>query len=98
MSGRLALPRRPAFSLPCGRPCCIRSGLSDLSKGIMMSDDLLLAQGLKKSYHKHRLDIPVLQGVDLAVPRGGFASIVGASGSGKSTLLHLLGTLDRPDE
>src|SRR6516225_8837517 len=63
-----------------------------------MADELLVAQALKKTFHKHRIDIPVLQGVDLAVPRGGFISIVGASGSGKSTLLHLLGTLDRPDE
>jgi lipoprotein-releasing system ATP-binding protein len=63
-----------------------------------MADDLLVAQGLKKTFHKHRIDIPVLQGVDLSVARGGFISIVGASGSGKSTLLHLLGTLDRPDD
>lgn len=63
-----------------------------------MPSELLVTQGLKKSYHKHRIDIPVLQGVDLVVPRGGLISIVGASGSGKSTLLHLLGTLDRPDE
>src|SRR6516225_7048411 len=63
-----------------------------------MADELLVAQALKKTFHKHRIDIPVLQGVDLAVPRGGFISIVGASGSGKSTLLHLLGTIDRPDE
>jgi lipoprotein-releasing system ATP-binding protein len=63
-----------------------------------MSPDLLVTRGLKKSYHKHRIDIPVLQGVDLAVPRGAFVSIVGASGSGKSTLLHLLGTLDKPDD
>lgn len=53
--------------------------------------------GLKKSYHKYRIDIPVLQGVDLAVEKGSFVSIVGTSGSGKSTLLHLLGTLDKPD-
>lgn len=58
---------------------------------------LLTATGLKKSYHKHRIDIPVLQGVDLSVEKGAFVSIVGTSGSGKSTLLHLLGTLDKPD-
>lgn len=59
--------------------------------------DHLTTEDLKKSYHKHRIDIPVLQGVDLSVPRGAFVSIVGTSGSGKSTLLHVLGTLDKPD-
>src|SRR5580765_4301619 len=59
--------------------------------------DHLVTENLKKTYHKHRIDIPVLEGVDLSVPRGAFVSIVGTSGSGKSTLLHLLGTLDKPD-
>ncbi|HMO36926.1 MAG TPA: ABC transporter ATP-binding protein [Gemmatales bacterium] len=59
--------------------------------------DHLRAENLVKSYHKHRLKIPVLQGVNLAAAPGAFVSIVGTSGSGKSTLLHLLGTLDKPD-
>lgn len=58
----------------------------------------LIARGLRKAYRKHQLEIPVLRGLDLAVPEGQFLSIVGASGSGKSTLLHLLGLLDKPDE
>ncbi len=40
--------------------------------------------------------IPVLRGIDFAVPPGASAAIVGASGCGKSTLLHLLGALDQP--
>lgn len=58
----------------------------------------LAAVGLWKRYHKGRVEIPVLRGVDLEVRRGEFLSIMGQSGSGKSTLLHLLGLLDVPDE
>ncbi|QDV84414.1 ABC transporter ATP-binding protein [Stieleria magnilauensis] len=59
---------------------------------------VLTARGLKKSYHKDRIDVPVLRGVDLEVRQGLVTALVGRSGSGKSTLMHLLATLDRPDE
>ena len=39
----------------------------------------------------------ILKGVDIAIHRSEYVSIVGQSGSGKSTLLYLLGGLDRPD-
>jgi lipoprotein-releasing system ATP-binding protein len=58
---------------------------------------LLSATGLKKSYKKGKLAVPVLQGVDFHVREGEFVAVVGQSGCGKSTLLHLLGTLDAPD-
>src|SRR5215831_17945349 len=58
---------------------------------------LLSASDVYKAYRKDKIQVPVLNGLDLEVRSGEFLSIVGASGSGKSTLLHLLGTLDAPD-
>jgi putative ABC transport system ATP-binding protein len=57
---------------------------------------LIQVRGLTKSIHTgiHRVDI--LKGIDLEIPRGQFAAVMGPSGSGKSTLLGLLAGLDSP--
>ena len=62
-----------------------------------MSEPLLRATALTKSYSLGARKLDVLRGVALEVGRGDFLALRGASGSGKSTLLHLLGGLDAPD-
>ena len=61
-----------------------------------MSEPILRAQDLHKSYDLGRRLIEVLHGVSLEIGEGEFLSLQGASGTGKSTLLHLLGGLDDP--
>lgn len=62
-----------------------------------MSEMLLSARGLKKSYVMGNRSLEVLRGVEVAIARGDFVALRGASGTGKSTLLHLIGGLDTPN-
>jgi ABC-type lipoprotein export system ATPase subunit len=63
-----------------------------------MSDPLLSARGIHKSYLLGKRSLDVLRGVDVEMSRGDFLALRGASGAGKSTLLHLLGGLDSPNQ
>ncbi len=62
-----------------------------------MSELLLSAIGLEKTYFLGSRSLPVLRGVNLELARGDFVALRGASGTGKSTLLHLIGGLDTPN-
>ena len=63
-----------------------------------MSNLILDAQNIHKSFTDGKATVDVIRGLSLQVKAGEFVSIVGSSGSGKSTLLHVLGGLDRPTE
>lgn len=59
-------------------------------------DAFIQTHALRKYFTIGDQEVRAVDGVDIAVPTGAFAIIMGPSGSGKSTLLYLLGGLDRP--
>lgn len=61
-----------------------------------MSEVILEAKNITRSYYEGRIRTDVLKGVNLAIRQDELTAIIGKSGSGKSTLLHILGTLDTP--
>jgi len=61
-------------------------------------DTILETRDVTKVYRADGVGTPALRGVDLAVARGEFVSVMGPSGCGKSTLLYLMGLLATPTE
>src|SRR5258708_16702532 len=57
---------------------------------------LIQLDQVTKTYDSGENAVQALRGVDVAIARGEFVSIIGPSGSGKSTLMHILGCLDTP--
>jgi lipoprotein-releasing system ATP-binding protein len=60
----------------------------------MNNSPVISCRNLSKTFAQGKLNVAVLNSINLDVTRGERIAIVGASGSGKSTLLHLLGGLD----
>jgi ABC-type lipoprotein export system ATPase subunit len=63
-----------------------------------MSDRVLIAENLGKTYPLPKGELRVFEGLGFELERGELAAIMGASGVGKTTFLNLLGGLDRPSE
>jgi putative ABC transport system ATP-binding protein len=57
---------------------------------------MIQVSGLTKTISTPAHRVEILKGIDLDIPRGQFAAVMGPSGSGKSTLLGLLAGLDAP--
>jgi len=60
--------------------------------------NLIEIKGVTHAYKTPTGPLPVLDGLDVAVPEGTFAAVVGPSGCGKSTLTRLVAGLMKPDE
>lgn len=62
-----------------------------------MANALVEVKSVSKTYHRDKVEVPVLQKLSLAVPEGEFVALMGPSGSGKTTLLNMIAGIDRPD-
>ncbi|HEY4230009.1 MAG TPA: ABC transporter ATP-binding protein [Thermoanaerobaculia bacterium] len=61
-----------------------------------MAEPLIQIENLEKVYHRDQIEIPVLMGINLAIPEGEYVALMGPSGSGKTTLLNLIAGIDQP--
>lgn len=53
---------------------------------------MILLKEVSKAYDK----VPILQNINLEIPKGSFCSISGKSGAGKSTLLKIIAGIESP--
>lgn len=67
-------------------------------KVVMMNENEVIIEfkNIVKTYGKGEAKTHALNGIDLAIKKGEFISIMGASGSGKSTSMNIIGCLDSP--
>jgi ABC-2 type transport system ATP-binding protein len=65
-----------------------------LGPGPMTADSFAIeASGLVKTFRATR----AVDGIDLAVPRGGVFGLLGPNGAGKTTIIRIFATLTKPD-
>ena len=62
----------------------------------LLATKIVRTIGVRRTYRLGGEEVHALNGVDFAVQRGEYVSIMGPSGSGKTTLFNMIGGLDKP--
>lgn len=62
-----------------------------------MANALVEVRSVSKTYHRDKVEVPVLRKLSLTVNEGDYVALMGPSGSGKTTLLNMIAGIDRPD-
>jgi putative ABC transport system ATP-binding protein len=63
---------------------------------VIAESPIIQLRGATRDFAMGDQVVHAMNGVDLDIPRGELAVLMGPSGSGKSTLLNIIGCLDRP--
>ncbi len=64
----------------------------------MTDKDVIVAEGVVKTYDDSGVPVHAVRGIDYTLQKGEFTAIIGPSGSGKTTFLNVLAGLDTPTE
>jgi putative ABC transport system ATP-binding protein len=73
--------------------CAERSGKDET---MAEAGNVVRVTKVTKTFKLGKIDVQALKGIDLAISKGDYISIMGPSGSGKSTLFNMIGGLDKP--
>jgi putative ABC transport system ATP-binding protein len=69
---------------------------SDQGESMAEAANVVRVKKVTKTFKLGKIDVQALKGIDLAISKGDYISIMGPSGSGKSTLFNMIGGLDKP--